>query len=141
MAGIQALINQKTHSRWGNPAYFYYHIASAQYGTTGNSSCNSNGVSGVASSCVFNDITNGDNDYPCDPGSPNCYSPSGTIGVLSSSTTSYVPIYPAKSGWDFATGLGSVNAYNLAKAWPVSSKLMIDILFDDCDSASNPACE
>jgi kumamolisin len=25
--------------------------------------------------------------------------------------------YPATRGWDFATGLGTVNAYNLVTAW------------------------
>jgi hypothetical protein len=125
MAGIQALINQKTGSKWGNPASIYYQLAATEYGSSGNATCNSNSTSGIASTCIFNDITQGDNDYPCATGSPNCYSgspASGTIGVLSLSTTSYQPAYPATSGWDFATGLGSVNAYNLASAWPKPSE-------------------
>jgi subtilase family serine protease len=34
-------------------------------------------------------------------------------------TTGYEPAFPATSGWDFATGIGSVNAYNLvySPAW------------------------
>jgi hypothetical protein len=26
--------------------------------------------------------------------------------------------YPTKTGWDFATGLGSINVTNLVNAWP-----------------------
>jgi hypothetical protein len=33
--------------------------------------------------------------------------------VLSTSTTSYQPAYKTGTGWDFATGIGTVNAYNL----------------------------
>jgi hypothetical protein len=46
-------------------------------------------------------------------GSHNCYLPSGRNGVLSTSTTSYAPAYKTGTGWDFATGIGTVNAYNL----------------------------
>jgi len=28
------------------------------------------------------------------------------------------PAYSATRGWDFATGIGSVNAYNLVMNWP-----------------------
>ena len=50
-------------------------------------------------------------------GSFNCYRPSGTNGVLSTSTSSFAPAYAATIGWDFATGIGSVNAYNLVTCW------------------------
>jgi hypothetical protein len=45
----------------------------------------------------------------------------GVYGVLSVSSNSYEPAYPATIGWDFATGLGSVNAYNLANNWNLVS--------------------
>lgn len=45
----------------------------------------------------------------------------GIYGVLSTSSASYQPAYPATAGWDFATGLGSVNAYNLANNWALVS--------------------
>ena len=38
-------------------------------------------------------------------------------GVLSTSNSSYAPAYPATNGWDFASGLGTVNAYNLVTSW------------------------
>jgi hypothetical protein len=39
--------------------------------------------------------------------------------AISTATPSYQPAYGATPGWDFATGIGSVNAYNLVfnSAW------------------------
>ena len=50
-------------------------------------------------------------------GSANCYLPSGTNGVLSTSDNVYAPAFKAGTGWDFATGIGSVNALNLVMSW------------------------
>ena len=50
-------------------------------------------------------------------GTHNCYLPSGRNGVLSTSTTSYKPAYGTTTGWDFATGIGTVNAANLVNNW------------------------
>ncbi|HLN48410.1 MAG TPA: protease pro-enzyme activation domain-containing protein, partial [Steroidobacteraceae bacterium] len=112
MAAIQALINQKTGSRQGNPNPLYYSFANAEYGTTGNSACNSTRGKGVNVSCTFYNVTQGDIDVTC-TGSNNCYRPSGANGVMSTSDSAYHPAYPTASGWNFATGLGTVNAYNL----------------------------
>jgi hypothetical protein len=116
MAGIQSLVNQAAGTvYYGNPNPHYYALAAAEYGATGNASCNSSLGNSVASNCVFYDVTLGDMDVPCQ-GSINCYLPSGTYGVLSTSSSSYLPAYAATTGWDFATGIGTVNAYNLVKA-------------------------
>jgi subtilase family serine protease len=117
MAAIQSLVNQKIGASVGNPAPEYYALAAAEYGTTGSSSCNSSNGNGVASTCVFYDVTQGDMDVNC-TGTHSCYRPSGTNGVLSTSTTSYSPAYGTGTGWDFATGIGSLNATNLVNAWP-----------------------
>jgi subtilase family serine protease len=56
----------------------------------------------------------------CTPtSSPNCFdSTGGTVnGALSTSTTAFSSAYAAGTGWDYATGLGTVNAYNLVNAW------------------------
>jgi|HubBroStandDraft_1064217.scaffolds.fasta_scaffold00048_33 subtilase family serine protease len=119
MAGIQALVNQKVGARQGQPNYVYYSLAATEYGATGNSACNSTLGNAVGSSCVFYDITLGDEDTNC-TGTVDCYIPSGTIGVLSTSDSSYQPAYGTQTGWDFSTGIGSVNAYNLVNAWPAS---------------------
>ena len=128
MAGIQALINQKAASSQGNPNPTYYKLASAEYGTSGNSACNSTLGNAVGASCAFYDVTQGDIDVNC-TGSQNCFmgSQAGTNGVLSNSTTTYSPTYGtttsafsggAAKGWDFATGIGSLNACNLVNSWP-----------------------
>jgi subtilisin family serine protease len=118
MAGIQALVDQSTGSPQGNPNPTLYSLADAEYGASGNPACRSLRGKRIDASCVFHDVTLGDMDVPCVSGSPNCYLPSGTYGVLSSSTSQYEPAFRAGAGWDFATGLGSVDAANLVNAWP-----------------------
>jgi hypothetical protein len=117
MAGIQAIVNQKTGRKWGNPNPVYYRLASIEYGSNGSRSCNSNGSS-VDSGCTFYDVTLGDTDVNCQ-GTLNCFfGPNpGSQGVLSTSNSSYQPAFSATSGWDFATGIGSINAWNLIRNW------------------------
>ncbi len=135
MAGIQALVNQFAGGRAGNPNPVYYALASAEYGTTGSSSCLSNNGNTVAGTCTFYDVTTGDNVVNCYgfSGCDGSFGSWGTFlnGTLALQSTSAVPFYgqgqpwnvpwqPAYSagpGWDFATGLGSVNAYNLVHNW------------------------
>ncbi len=130
MAGIQALANETTGGRWGNPNPVYYAQAAAEYGTSGTKTCLSNSVNPSSNSCTFYDITSGDMDVPC-TGTINCYgySTSGSgrratvyYGVLSTSSTSLAPAYKTAAGWDFATGIGSVNAYNLVETFGSAAK-------------------
>ena len=116
MAGIQALINQALGTtNVGNPNPVYYQIAHSEYGTSeGRAACNS--TNGPASTCSFNDITEGDIVVPC-AGRIDCYTVGDGLGLLSTSTTSFAPAFAAASGWDFATGIGSVNAFNLLSAF------------------------
>ena len=150
LAGIQALINQATGQSWGNMNTRYYALAAKQYGSAASpnaasvSSCNANTGNGIGSNCVFKDITSGDIAVPCKYGSTNCYSnytganndncndasstpdKASTCGVISTSGSNLQPAYAARPGWDFATGLGSVNVANLVTAMlppPVASKL------------------
>ena len=116
MAGIQALVNQKQGARQGNPNPTYYRLAAAEYGTSGSATCNSSNGNTVGSSCIFYDTTLGDMDVNC-TGTNNCYRPSGTNGVLSTSNSSYLKAYGTGTGWDFATGIGTVNAANLVNNW------------------------
>jgi hypothetical protein len=58
-AGIQALVNQKTGERWGNANTVYYAIANAEYGVSGNASCNSSLGNATGAGCVFHDVTQG----------------------------------------------------------------------------------
>jgi subtilase family serine protease len=116
LAGIQALVNQKTGARQGNPNPVYYSLAATEYGSSGSSSCNSSNGNAVGSACIFYDVTLGDMDVNC-TGTHSCYRPSGTNGVLSTSTSSYLKAYGTGTGWDFATGIGTLNAANLVNNW------------------------
>jgi subtilase family serine protease len=126
MAAIQALVNQYTGSRWGNPNTVLYSLANAEYGTSGNSTCNSTTVTKTGNGCIFYDITQGDIVGAC-KGSGlfsttlrNCYKPSGnTYGLLSTTPNpTDTAAYTTNAGWDFPSGIGSVNAYNLVMNWP-----------------------
>src|SRR5579872_3755541 len=114
MAGIQALVNQKTEERQGNPDAIYYRLAASDQGP--------NPCWPSPSQCVFHDIQSGDTDVNC-TGTNNCFfgnPAAGPNGVLSISDSQDQPAFTANLGWDFATGIGSVNAYNLAFDWPTS---------------------
>ena len=130
MASIQALVVQHKGSLQGNPNPRYYALANTEYGPTGSTACDSAKGNGVAGSCIFYDVTMGDIDGYCIANRNgtyyNCYHPGTTTGVLSTSNSAYQPAYPTgpaapfqtdSRGWDFATGIGSVNAYNLVMAY------------------------
>ncbi len=120
-AGIMALVNQKlamsggANTRLGNANYILYKLA-AQTGA----SCNSSSVALTGNSCIFYDITKGNNSVPCNPATPNCGAapPGGdNFGVLVDPNNPNNPAWLTTPGYDLATGLGSVNAANLVSAW------------------------
>jgi len=107
-AAITALAEQKAGTRLGNINYLLYPMAAAS-----GASCTSSGTQGA--NCVFNDVAKGNISVPCIAGSPNCSETSGSAtGVLIDANQA--PAYSASAGYDLATGLGSVNAANLATA-------------------------
>jgi subtilase family serine protease len=59
---------------------------------------------------AFHDVTTGSNAVVCVPGSPNCNGNTGGYGVMSCCN--------AGTGYDMATGLGSVDAGALGAVWP-----------------------
>jgi subtilase family serine protease len=89
--GMLALIEQKLGSRQGNinPTLYALGNKTAYYNPT--------------TSSVFHDVTTGSNAMPCLAGSVECAS--GSIG------------YSATTGYDLATGWGSVDLNNLASDW------------------------
>ncbi len=121
MAGVQALVAQKTGQSWGNPNPIFYRLAQAEYGATGNRKCSATKGNKTATDCVFYDVMEGDNNVDC-TGQYDCYLPSGENGVLSTTDGKYKPAYPATKGWDFPTGIGTPNVANLLKAWPSGNK-------------------
>jgi subtilase family serine protease len=121
-AGIVSLIDQQTGFRQGliNPTL--YSLA-GQSGNTCASAAN------PASTCVFYDVTSGTISQPCDisfPGfspSTNCTgSGNDEIGVLELNGQL---AYNAGTGYDLATGLGSVNVGNLVSKWPATAGFLL----------------
>jgi subtilase family serine protease len=115
LAGIQALVNQQNGGAQGNPSYVYYQLAAA--------------------GGIFHNVTEGDIDVNCG-GETACFGAtentetvgprgprggfSSTVnynGALSTSPASLAPAYMTGVGWNFATGLGSVDAYSLVTNW------------------------
>jgi subtilase family serine protease len=122
MAAIQALVDQKTKSRWGNPNTVYYSLAKSEYGKKGSASCNSATVAKTGNNCIFYDVTQGDNVGACKKfqgTAYDCFLEKGNkYGLSSTSPSSSEPAYITNVGWDFPSGIGSVNAYNLVMEWP-----------------------
>jgi hypothetical protein len=118
MAAIQSLVNQKWSIRPGNPNPTYYSIANAEFGKTGNSSCYSINQSG-ASSCVFYDITQGDNDVNCRHNGTvykdDCYLPASTNGTLSTQVITSLSLTAGGSGYTKAPTCTLSVPPNLAK--------------------------
>ena len=105
MAAIQALVDQKWGIRAGNPNPTYYSIAESEFGKSGNSSCYSVNV-GSGSSCVFNDITQGDNDVDCVANgnvySADCFVPASknlVIGIIATQPILTLSLTSGGSGY------------------------------------------
>jgi hypothetical protein len=121
-AGIIALIGQSEATagrsrRQGNANFVLYKIAA-----TAGQSCNSSTEALSGSACAFNDVTKGTNSVPCLGTSPNCSSTTANVnGVLvTTSGSTKTPAFTTATGYDLATGLGTVNVANLAAAWPAA---------------------
>jgi subtilase family serine protease len=123
LAGIQALVNQRTSALTitpvpgqGNPNPVYYAIAASEYGASGSSLCNSSAqprsIRGVATTCVFYDVTQGDIDVNCTSASPDCYDPSGTDGVLSTGAVSGLTVSAAGTGYTSAPSCSISSPHN-----------------------------
>jgi hypothetical protein len=116
-AAIMAMVDEKTGARQGNPNYVLYNLA-AQSGA----SCNSSTASANGGSCIFYDITKGNDSVPCLGGPPDCgLATANSYGILVDPNNPTVPAWTTTPGYDLATGLGSVNAANLVKAWSSAS--------------------
>ena len=124
LAAVQALVNEKWGlTKVGNPNPTYYSIANAEFGPSGNSNCysiNLPGRRGLASSCVFNDITVGDIDVVCKyngNAQAGCYAPPTAAGVaqygVESSQPPQLTISAPGSGYSSAPtcAVGGVSAY------------------------------
>lgn len=129
-----ALVNQNMVVNHGAPAgqgqgnadYALYNLASAQ--ATAGTNCDSSSTS-ISASCTFHDITKGNNSVPCVGGSFGCSNAStatGAYGVeeaynINTNALSGNIAWNTAVGLDLATGLGSVDAFNLVSNWPTAS--------------------
>ncbi len=130
-AGIIALVNQSQATvsnptpRQGNANFVLYALGAKEDYTKCNSSNFTNPATPAPASCAFYDITTGNNAVACVAGSPNCSNTSGSgYGVLTSgsSTEHGNPAFQAVSGYDLATGLGSINVGNLLTLWSTATR-------------------
>jgi hypothetical protein len=123
-AGIIALVNQQTGERQGNANFVLYALATKENYSLCNSSSFTNPATPAPATCVFYDITKGNNSVACTGGSLNCSQPSGFGLIVSGVAADHgSPAFQAvagtatQSGYDLATGLGSINVKNLLNNW------------------------
>lgn len=102
-AGMVALLNQYVSQ--DGPQTVNQPRADNSFAATGGVGNINPTLYGLAQSSpgVFHDILTGSNAVPCEAESPDCVN--GQLG------------YSAGPGYDLATGLGSVDAYNLVTSW------------------------
>lgn len=121
-AAIVALVNQQMGGRQGNINYALYKTYNLS--KTAGTVCNSSNLSGgqlTSNSCVFYDVTKGNNSVACVGGKPNCSNTStaanqfGALKTTNNGTTTIA--FNTATGYDLATGLGSVNVANLLTKW------------------------
>jgi len=132
-AGVMALVNQR-YGRQGNANYVLYPMA-AQSGA----SCNSS-TAATNPGCIFYDVTVGNNSVACQGGSPNCSNTStasGQYGIMVSGSPA-AAAYTTTTGYDLATGLGSVNVANLVNNWKSNFTPSSTTLSLSTNPATNP---
>jgi subtilase family serine protease len=96
-AGILAMVQEKTGSRLGQAAKNLYDLYNSSH-----------------ASAVFHDITVGNNSVPCIVGSTACKKDARGFSYFLTS-------YDAGTGYDLATGLGSVDATALVNYWTIAT--------------------
>ncbi len=120
---VMAMVDQKAQGRQGLPNKNLYTLAA----TPPAASCNSTTQPLTGSNCIFYDVTAGTISMPCVKGTTDCNTTNnadanGTLYEYVNSLPT-VPAYNAGTGYDQATGLGSVNVANLVNAsgWTVNN--------------------
>jgi hypothetical protein len=117
-AAIMALVNQQTGQRQGVANYVLYSLAK-----TAANVCNSSTAPATGNTCVFYDITKGNNSVACVGGSQNCSNTtSGQFGIMATTNGGSTPAFNTAAGYDLATGLGTVNVTNLLAKWTSPSR-------------------
>lgn len=118
-AAIMALVNQQTGQRQGVANYVLYSLAK-----TAANVCSSTTAT-LPNGCVFYDVTKGNNSVACVGGSSNCSNAStaaNQFGIMATTAGGSTPAFNAATGYDLATGLGTVNVTNLLAKWASPSR-------------------
>jgi len=90
-AGMLALLKQKVGTRLGQANYVLYDLAKSHYAT------------------IFHDVQTGNNSVACQSGTPDCAANTGNYYFMTG--------YNAGTGFDEASGLGSVDASQMLSNW------------------------
>jgi hypothetical protein len=140
LAGLMALISQKTNQRQGQANYTFYNLAAQEYGLAGTAGSTLKACSGSAvvpgqrppDSCYFYDVSNDMPSLqggtitpgiyqPCLAADIDCYKGAGTTygvnTVPGTTATAGILGYTASPGFDDATGLGSLNINGVVQGW------------------------
>lgn len=112
-AGIMALVKQKSGSRQGEANHMLYRLAARESFPQCDAGASRFPI-GLLSNCIFNDVTSGTNQVP---------------GMVFG--------YGAGTGYDLATGLGSLNVANLVNQWSGSASNILTSI--DVPGAKQPA--
>ena len=111
MAGVMALIDQ-TNGAQGLANPTFYKLLAKQ--VAAKTACNSSTVTN-GNACYFYDVTQGTNAQVCVTGDPNCVTTTSgdQLGILSG--------FASGTGYDDATGLGTLNVTNVVNGWAAQS--------------------
>lgn len=120
--GMMALLNQSLAANGpvGLPNTNLYSLAGQSW-----ANCQSSGA--LTSACIFNQVTSGTISMPCVNQDQFGYGigPGCTIATngdtVGTTELGGSPAYSAAAGYNMATGLGSLNVYNLVTKWNVGS--------------------
>ena len=99
-AGVVAILNQATGERLGNINPMLYELAASP-----------------TSSSAFHDIVSGNNEVVCGPGATDAGDPPDGDWPDAGCGPDGLNGYTAVPGYDCASGIGSVDAFNLVSAW------------------------
>lgn len=109
-AGIMAIVNQKMQSSQGVANYSLYKLGTKQFSDSSlNAACSTSTVTS-GNACFFYDVAEGNDRVPCVGSAKVCFPAGGPTNIGGG--------WDATTGYDLATGIGSINAYNLVNAWP-----------------------
>jgi beta-glucosidase len=104
-AGVMALVVEKTGERQGQAAEVLYNLAQS-----------------ASASSIFNDIAIGNNAVPCTIDASNA-----SVCLANAGGYDFESGFATNTGFDFATGLGSVNVTNLVNSWSSGSLFVANV--------------